>query len=253
VCTTGAKLILETYGNGETEIVVILALRSITHYESNHLHPRFNRRTITKRFGLRSSGIGLPDTCRDDRSLRNAPVHGCRDSGSKGIEDRPALTEALAALKKGDVLIVAKRDRIARDMLVTLTVEKVVSKRGARLLSVAGEGSDSEGVTGLILRTMTDVFAQVERETIRTRTRSALQVKKSKAERVGAIPYGYRLAEDGIHLIESEREQRIIALVQSLRADKLSLRAIVARLNGESVTTRTGNVWQLTQVARILK
>jgi site-specific DNA recombinase len=174
-------------------------------------------------------------------------------SGSKGIEDRPALTEALAALKKGDVLIVAKRDRIARDMLVTLTVEKVVSKRGARLLSVAGEGSDSEGVTGLILRTMTDLFAQVERETIRTRTRSALQVKKSKAERVGAIPYGYRLAEDGIHLIESEREQRIIALVQSLRADKLSLRAIVARLNGESVTTRTGNVWQLTQVARILK
>lgn len=174
-------------------------------------------------------------------------------SGSKGIEDRPALTEALAALRKGDVLIVAKRDRIARDMLVTLTVEKVVSKRGAKLLSVAGEGSDSEGVTGLILRTMTDLFAQVERETIRTRTRSALQVKKSKAERVGAIPYGYRLAEDGKHLIENEREQRIIALVQSLRTDGLSLRAIVARLNEQSVTTRTGNVWQLTQIARMLK
>ncbi len=174
-------------------------------------------------------------------------------SGSKGIEDRPALTEALAALKKGDVLIVAKRDRIARDMLVTLTVEKVVSKRGARLLSVAGEGSDSEGVTGLILRTMTDLFAQVERETIRTRTRSALQVKKSKAERVGAIPYGYRLSEDGIHLIESEREQRIIALVQSLRADGMSLRQIVVRLNADSVTTRNGNGWQLTQIVRILK
>ena len=28
-------------------------------------------------------------------------------SGSKGIEDRPALTEALAALRKGDILIVA--------------------------------------------------------------------------------------------------------------------------------------------------
>lgn len=174
-------------------------------------------------------------------------------SGSKGIEDRPGLTEALAALRKGDVLIVAKRDRIARDMLVTLTVEKVVSKRGAKLLSVAGEGSDSEGVTGLILRTMTDLFAQVERETIRSRTRSALQVKKAKAERVGAIPYGFRLAEDGKHLIESQRECRIIRLVESLRADGLSLRAIVARLNADSVTTRTGNVWQLTQVARILK
>jgi site-specific DNA recombinase len=174
-------------------------------------------------------------------------------SGSKGIEDRPGLTEALATLRKGDVLIVAKRDRIARDMLVTLTVEKVVAKRGARLLSVAGEGSDSDGVTGLILRTMTDLFAQVERETIRSRTRSALQVKKAKAERVGAIPYGFRLAEDGTHLIESEREQRIIALVQSLREDGLSLRAIVAKLNADSVSTRTGNVWQLTQVARILK
>ncbi len=174
-------------------------------------------------------------------------------SGSKGIEDRPALTEALAALRKGDVLIVAKRDRIARDMLVTLTVEKVVTKRGARLLSVAGEGSDSDGVTGLILRTMTDLFAQVERETIRSRTRSALQVKKSKSERVGAIPYGFQLAEDGKHLLECEREQRIIAIVESLRNEGLSLRAIVARLNEDRIPTRTGRAWLLTQVVRILK
>ena len=174
-------------------------------------------------------------------------------SGSKGIEERPGLTEALAALRKGDVLIVAKRDRIARDMLVTLTVEKVVAKRGSRLLSVAGEGSDSEGVTGLILRTMSDLFAQVERETIRSRTRSALQVKKSKAERVGAIPYGFQLAGDGKHLIGNEREQRIIELVLSLRAEGLSLRAIVARLNADSVSTRTGNDWQLTQITRMLK
>ena len=36
-------------------------------------------------------------------------------SGSLRIEDRPALADTLNALRRGDTLIVAKRDRLARD------------------------------------------------------------------------------------------------------------------------------------------
>ena len=53
-------------------------------------------------------------------------------SGKLGIEDRPVLLEAVAALRRGDVLLVAKRDRIGRDVIAVAMIERLVTKRGAR-------------------------------------------------------------------------------------------------------------------------
>jgi DNA invertase Pin-like site-specific DNA recombinase len=39
------------------------------------------------------------------------------------------------------VLLVAKRDRLSRDVFVTLSVERVLSQGGAVLLSASGEGN----------------------------------------------------------------------------------------------------------------
>ena len=40
------------------------------------------------------------------------------------------LLEAVAALKCGDVLLVAKRDRLGRDVIAVAMIERLVSKRG---------------------------------------------------------------------------------------------------------------------------
>jgi DNA invertase Pin-like site-specific DNA recombinase len=173
-------------------------------------------------------------------------------SGSTSIDSRIGLKEALAALKKGDALLVARRDRIARDMLVTLTVEQIVAKRKATLISAAGEGHDTDAVTNLIMKTMSDLFAQVERVTISSRTRNALKVKIANGERVGNIKYGYKLAEDGIRLIPNRREHIIIENVRRLRKRGLSLRAIAANLNDSNVRSRNGNPWRASQVRGLL-
>lgn len=65
-------------------------------------------------------------------------------SGSLGIEDRPVLLEAVAALRRGDVLLVSKRDRIGRDVVAVALIERLISKRGARVVSAAGEGTESD-------------------------------------------------------------------------------------------------------------
>ena len=82
-------------------------------------------------------------------------------------------------------------------------------------------------------------------------TKSALQHKKSKGERVGSIPYGYHLADDGETLVEDEAEQQAITVILQQRSAGLSLRTVVSRLEKQGYVSRTGKPLGLTQVARI--
>jgi DNA invertase Pin-like site-specific DNA recombinase len=101
------------------------------------------------------------------------------------------------------------------------------------------------------MRGMIDLFAQYERALIRSRTRSALAVKKSRGERTGSVPYGSRLAADGVHLEAHPEELQVLALVKELRAEGLSLRAIGARLTAAGCTPRGGAGWNPNTLARL--
>lgn len=172
-------------------------------------------------------------------------------SGKTGLDKRPALLELIAALDKGDTLIVAKRDRLGRDPLVVAMIESAVKRKGARIISAAGEGTDSDSPTDILMRRMVDAFAEYERLIIGARTKAALQAKKARGERTGSIPYGYRCEDDGKTLTPDAEEQDIIAQVQQLHAEGLSLRAIAARLAAMNRPTR-GAAWHPQTIKNIL-
>jgi site-specific DNA recombinase len=67
--------------------------------------------------------------------------------------------------------------------------------------------------------------------------------KRSLGERCGNIPFGSRLAADGVHLAPAPEEQRILTQVRRLRATGLSLRKIAAELNRRGLRTRRGTAW----------
>jgi len=168
------------------------------------------------------------------------------DSGVSGglpLEQRPGLVAALDGIGKGDVLIVAKRDRLGRDVLNVCVIQKLVERKGARIISAAGEGSDDDGPTSILMRQIIDAFGQYERAIIRARTRAALAVKKARGERVGGIPFGYQLAEDGQALIAHPDEQRALAVLRDLRAAGYTYRAIAEELNRQRFRSRTGGLW----------
>ncbi len=101
------------------------------------------------------------------------------------------------------------------------------------------------------MRGIVDVFAAYERGVIKSRTRAALAVKRSRNERTGQIPYGFGLAADGVHLEENAAEQAIIASIRTLRAAGLSLRTVVAECERRGIVSRAGRPFALTQIARI--
>jgi len=84
-------------------------------------------------------------------------------SGGKELEDRPALLEAISRISRGDTLIVAKRDRLGRDPIAVAMIERAVIRKGARIVSAAGEGTESNDPSNILMRRMIDAFAEYER------------------------------------------------------------------------------------------
>jgi len=175
-------------------------------------------------------------------------------SGAAPLDKRPALLEALAGVSehKACALVVAKRDRLARDTMTAAMVERLAGKAGAVVVSAAGEG-EGDTPEALLMRRMIDAFAEYERAVIASRTRAALATKRARGERVGEVPYGYRLAADGVHLVEHESEQHVIEGVRELRAAGLSLRAIAAELAKRGLLNRRGRPFAHQSVAKILE
>lgn len=172
-------------------------------------------------------------------------------SGGADLADRPALVAALGSLRaeRAGVLVVAKRDRLARDVAVAATIERATATAGARVVSADGT-ANGDTPADAFMRAMLDGAAAYERALIRARTKAALAAKRAKGERAGNIPYGYVADETG-RLSPNPAEQAVIAIVRELRASGLILRVIVAELAKRGLVSRAGKPLGLTQVARI--
>ncbi len=99
---------------------------------------------------------------------------------------------------------------------------------------------------------MIDAFAEFERNIICERTRAAMQAKKKKNERVGHIPFGYRLAEDGVHIEKDGREKAILKQIQDLMEEGLSTRKIAAEMNRRGAFNRGGSKWNHGSIHRVM-
>jgi DNA invertase Pin-like site-specific DNA recombinase len=174
-------------------------------------------------------------------------------SGAAAIADRPELVAALASLTvhRAGVLVVAKRDRLARDVMAAAMLERMALDAGARIVSAAGEGTDSNDPSAVLMRTLVDAFAQYERAMIAARTKAALGAKRARGERAGTVPYGFTSDAAG-RLSPCPAERAIIAQVHALRAAGVTLRGIVAELARAGVVGRTGNTLAMAQVQNIL-
>jgi DNA invertase Pin-like site-specific DNA recombinase len=174
-------------------------------------------------------------------------------TGATEVDGRPALIEALAAVRacRVGILAVAKRDRIARDVFVAATIERAAEAAGARVMTADGVGNGDDAGSAF-MRQIQDAAAAYERAMIKARTKAALAVKKAKGERVGEVPFGFRVADDGVTLAEDEGEQGVIRTVREAASRGLSQRAIVAELCAAGVVARSGKALGKTQIARIL-
>ena len=97
---------------------------------------------------------------------------------------RPVLEKLLRNLRRGDVLVVYKLDRIARSLKHLLTIIERLQERGAGFASLT-EHIDTNTPAGRLMLQMLGAFAEFEREMIRERTKSGMQAAKKRGVRLG--------------------------------------------------------------------
>jgi DNA invertase Pin-like site-specific DNA recombinase len=199
-------------------------------------------------FGQRAA---LEAWCERNQATLTSVHEDLAVSGGSPLEDRAGLMAAMDALLDdgAGVLLVVKRDRLARDVMIAGMLERLVDANGATIVSADGMGN-GVGPEAELMRNIVNVFAQYERALIRFRTKAALAVKRTRGERLGELPYGKRATPEG-KLEDDPNELRATARVLELRRAGTSIRGIAAQLNAEGVPAR-GSGWHKTTVERLL-
>lgn len=172
-------------------------------------------------------------------------------SGSRA-DNRPGLTAALDAVCRArGALVVHSLSRLARSVKDTLCISERLERADADLVSLT-ERIDTTTAAGRMVFAMLAAMNQFERDLASERTKAALTYKKGRGERVGQVPFGSRLAEDGVSLVPDPAEQEAIALVAELRARGQSCRAIATEMNRRGIPTKGGGKWYETTARRVL-
>lgn len=117
-----------------------------------------------------------------DAQVKELKALGCErvfKEQVSSVAQRPALERALDSLRKGDVLIVTKLDRLARNVVHLGQIVERVQKAGAAL-RIVNMGLDTGTATGKLMLNVLGSVAQFEREMMLERQREG--IAKAKAE-----------------------------------------------------------------------
>ncbi len=146
--------------------------------------------------------IGYARVSTEDQKLdlqRDALARaGCHrmfeDRASGARADRPGLTSALSHLRRGDTLVVWRLDRLGRTTHQLVGLLEQFEREGVRLLSLQ-DGIDPSSVMGKAMLQIGAVFAEMERNLLRERTKAGLAAARARGRLGGRKP---RLSADGL-------------------------------------------------------
>jgi DNA invertase Pin-like site-specific DNA recombinase len=124
-------------------------------------------------------------------------------SGAK--RDRPELARMLEQLRRDDVVIVSRLDRLARSTGDLLSIAERLNEIGAGLRSIQEPWADTTSPAGRMVLTVFAGIAEFERALIGQRTSAGRQAAKARGVKFGRKPkltrdqvaLGKRLIDEG--------------------------------------------------------
>lgn len=120
--------------------------------------------------------------------LASAGVDKVYSEKVSGVKQRRQLERLLAKLMPGDVVIIAKLDRLARSTLDLLRIVDAIGKAGASFKSLGDAWADTTTPHGRLMMVVLAGIAEFERELILQRTSDGRARAKAEGKHLGRHP-----------------------------------------------------------------
>ena len=176
------------------------------------------------------------------------------DEGVSGVkENRPAFNRILY----GDVenppveyVIVAKSDRVARDIKLYFYYKQLLYQKEIELVSVSEDFGEMGAFAG-ILEAFVMFAAEQERANITRRTSAGRTVKAAKGGYSGGkAPYGYKVENKRLVVVPEEAEA--VRDIFKMREEGRTLQEITDEMNRRGLKTHRGGIFRTSTVQTIL-
>lgn len=213
---------------------------------------------------LEQAREGVSLDAQEDRVITYCSFQGLpliaviRDEGisaSKELKTREGGKELLEKIKSEKItdIVALKLDRLFRNSIDALTNTAIWDKAGIslHLVDMGGQTLNTATAMGRFFLSMMSAFAELERNMISERTKTALNHMKKNGQVFNHIPYGFLISND--MLIEDSSEQIAIQMIKELRSNNFSLRDIATTLTEKGVRTKNEAKWHPSTVSNILK
>jgi DNA invertase Pin-like site-specific DNA recombinase len=166
------------------------------------------------------------------------------------LDERPAGREALDAMLRhgAGVLLLARRDRLARDPYIAGHAKRAVALAGGHILYAEGGNGDDD--SALFMDDIQHAVAAHERRVIVARLRQGREAKAARhptsRAQGGRVPHGYVRTATGL-AVDPAAAAEVRRVFELVREGK-PLRTVAATLADE-----TGRAWRASTVEGIVK
>ncbi|ONG55732.1 hypothetical protein BKE38_08680 [Pseudoroseomonas deserti] len=148
-------------------------------------------------------------------------------SGSVPLASRPQGRVLSGLLRKGDVVVAAKLDRMFRDAADALNTIKLFKKQGISLDVIDFGGDVINNPNAKMMMQLLAVFAESERDRISERVSTTKADQRARGKYLGGkVPFGFAVDAEGL-LVRDDEQQQIVAHVLDLKAQGISYRKTI--------------------------
>ena len=177
-------------------------------------------------------------------------------SGKIPLRQRPEGAKLVQEItqKRAKHVLTLKLDRLFRSASDALdqSAQWNKAKCALHIVDMGGSTIDTASAMGKMFFTMIAGFAEMERNLISERTKTALAHKKSGSRVYSRItPLGFD--RQGDQIVRNEAEMETVSRIQQLRKKGLSLQAIANALHKSGTATKRGGTWHAVTIQKILR
>ena len=177
------------------------------------------------------------------------------DRGMSGtIKERPGLLQLLKDCEAGTIkrIIVYKMDRLARELTISLWLEKEFKKFNVELNTVEDPPYDLEDPLGKAFKHIADIFAELEKDVISMRMKEGRKNKAQNGERAcGPVAFGFRQTDSGMEVDPAESQW--VRKIFRWKLKGLSYTEIIKKLNRAGVVSKRRKQFSIEGLKYVLR